>query len=353
MSLERRGRVFLACASFLLASILTARISLGSGFYGGGSGLNSTTVTGNASGANQVIQSTGANAASWTTLSAAIDAALGSTRGAILERGASGWTVLAPSSTAGQALASNGTAADPSYQALSANLNPTSSVISFPTGLGAVTQILGPTDQSLTIQPASNTTLFLKGNGRFIDIVDGNGHAVLTVTDNLTLGNDPIQMWSPVSFGSGLGSMTHITGPSDQSLNIAAASGEALQFFVGNTRYWYINFNGDLFNNAGAKAHFGEILTNSQDTTVSTQTTGSSIDASATVWLHNSSSAHTFTLPDATACSGRRYEIKDVGTGTLTVATTLSQSIDGGTSLTLTQYQSVTLVSDGTQWWIL
>lgn len=53
-----------------------------------------------------------------TTLSALIDGALGSTRGSILERGASGWTILAPSSTAGQALASNGTGADPSYQTI-------------------------------------------------------------------------------------------------------------------------------------------------------------------------------------------------------------------------------------------
>jgi hypothetical protein len=54
-----------------------------------------------------------------TTLTALIDAALGSTRGAILERGVSGWTILAPSATAGQALASNGTGADPSYQTIS------------------------------------------------------------------------------------------------------------------------------------------------------------------------------------------------------------------------------------------
>lgn len=52
-----------------------------------------------------------------TNLSSAIDTAFGSTRGAVLERGASGWTILAPSSTSGWLLTSNGSGADPSYQA--------------------------------------------------------------------------------------------------------------------------------------------------------------------------------------------------------------------------------------------
>ncbi len=53
------------------------------------------------------------------TLTATIDAAIGSTRGAILERGASGWQVIAPG-TSGFVWTSNGAAADPSYQALAA-----------------------------------------------------------------------------------------------------------------------------------------------------------------------------------------------------------------------------------------
>lgn len=47
--------------------------------------------------------------------SAAVDAAFGSTRGSVLIRGVSGWTILAPGTT-GYALSSNGVGADPSYQ---------------------------------------------------------------------------------------------------------------------------------------------------------------------------------------------------------------------------------------------
>lgn len=51
-----------------------------------------------------------------SNISAILDQALGSTRGAILERGLSGWGIVAPNATAGLAYASNGTGADPSYQ---------------------------------------------------------------------------------------------------------------------------------------------------------------------------------------------------------------------------------------------
>jgi hypothetical protein len=47
-------------------------------------------------------------------LSDAIDAVMGSTRGSILYRGASGWAILAPS-TAGLKLQTNGAGADPTW----------------------------------------------------------------------------------------------------------------------------------------------------------------------------------------------------------------------------------------------
>jgi hypothetical protein len=59
------------------------------------------------------------NLQSGTNLSASIDAAFGSTRGSILERGASGWQIITPG-TSGLPWASNGAGADPGYQALTA-----------------------------------------------------------------------------------------------------------------------------------------------------------------------------------------------------------------------------------------
>lgn len=50
--------------------------------------------------------------------SAILDRKFGSTRGVILERGASGWVAVVPSVTAGLPWVSNGTGADPAYQLL-------------------------------------------------------------------------------------------------------------------------------------------------------------------------------------------------------------------------------------------
>jgi hypothetical protein len=50
-----------------------------------------------------------------STVTAILDQALGSTRGAILERGASGWAIVGPSSTAGLPWVSAGAGADPVY----------------------------------------------------------------------------------------------------------------------------------------------------------------------------------------------------------------------------------------------
>lgn len=52
-----------------------------------------------------------------STVTAILDRAFGSTRGAILERGVSGWVLIAPG-TSGLPFTSNGTGADPAYQRL-------------------------------------------------------------------------------------------------------------------------------------------------------------------------------------------------------------------------------------------
>lgn len=67
--------------------------------------------------ANTLLSSDGTDP-SWSTLSALIDAAIGSTRGSILYRGAAGWAALSPG-TAGQVLESQGAGADPQWAAAS------------------------------------------------------------------------------------------------------------------------------------------------------------------------------------------------------------------------------------------
>ena len=62
----------------------------------------------------------------------------------------------------------------------------------------------------------------------------------------------------------------------------------------------------------------------------------------------------TVTLPSAVGITGQVYEIKNSGTGVITVATTSSQTIDGVTTQTLAvQYQTIIVQSTGSAWIIL
>lgn len=61
----------------------------------------------------------------------------------------------------------------------------------------------------------------------------------------------------------------------------------------------------------------------------------------------------TVTLPDAALHSGRQINVKNIGTGTITVAGG-GDNIDGATTAVIgTQWASITVVSNGTQWYII
>jgi hypothetical protein len=61
------------------------------------------------------------------------------------------------------------------------------------------------------------------------------------------------------------------------------------------------------------------------------------------------------TLPTAVSRAGRQYIVKNTGSGTITMASTSSQTIDGATasSTTLAQGDSLTFESTGSAWVIV
>lgn len=72
------------------------------------------------------------------------------------------------------------------------------------------------------------------------------------------------------------------------------------------------------------------------------------------IYTVSSASAVTITLPNATLCTSMQYDIKRLGTGTVTVNTTSSQTIDGLSSIVISsQYANLTVVSDGSNWIII
>ncbi len=63
------------------------------------------------------------------------------------------------------------------------------------------------------------------------------------------------------------------------------------------------------------------------------------------------SGTFTVTLPTAVGVTGKPYIIKNSGAGVITIATTSAQTIDGVSTKTLSsQYDAVTLVSNGANW---
>lgn len=71
----------------------------------------------------------------------------------------------------------------------------------------------------------------------------------------------------------------------------------------------------------------------------------------------NKGTAMTITLPAAATAYasgiGHRYNIKSIGAGVVTVDGDGSETIDGQTTIALSQWDSVYIQTDGTGWYIL
>lgn len=91
--------------------------------------------------------------------------------------------------------------------------------------------------------------------------------------------------------------------------------------------------------------------------TTSTKTSNYTIGATDTVIFANATSGNvTITLPVASGVNGYRFYVKriDSSGNTCAVARSSSDTIDGQTSISLdAQYTSLTLVSDGSAWYII
>lgn len=84
--------------------------------------------------------------------------------------------------------------------------------------------------------------------------------------------------------------------------------------------------------------------------TISTATTAS--NTAGVYYVYFVAAVTTLTLPTAVS-SANLYTVKNTSTGTVTVATTSSQTIDGSTTITLVPYQSVDILSDNTNWQLI
>ena len=84
-----------------------------------------------------------------------------------------------------------------------------------------------------------------------------------------------------------------------------------------------------------------------------TATATGAITANDEIVVVNSASATTQTLDNTSTFGYEEIYVKNIGAGIVTIATTSAQTIDAGTTTTLSQYQSVTLRRYLTNWIII
>jgi len=151
------------------------------------------------------------------------------------------------------------------------------------------------------------------------------------------------------------------TGTTLQSLTIRASiKGGTGQLVLNNytsstsfsgTAAGYLAFDssGNVITTSGTGSGGGGI-TRSVNNISTTTTAGAT---ASTDYVYLVSGTTTLTMPTAVG-NTNRYTIKNVGTNTITINTTSSQTIDGSTSITIAvRYTTLDLISDGTNWNII
>lgn len=110
-----------------------------------------------------------------------------------------------------------------------------------------------------------------------------------------------------------------------------------------------------LIGPAGAAGANGTNGTNGgRNAVVATKTANYTLVSTDGTILVNSSTAKTMTLMSAATVANKEYVVKTIGTGGVTVAAAGTETIDGSASFILVnQYDSVTVQSDGTNWWVI
>jgi hypothetical protein len=89
---------------------------------------------------------------------------------------------------------------------------------------------------------------------------------------------------------------------------------------------------------------------------LSTITANTTLDATKNIVFANNSGDISITLPSPATATGRAYYIKKISsnTNTVTILPSSSETIEGGSALVLfVRFDSVRLVSDGSNWYIL
>lgn len=209
--------------------------------------------------------------------------------------------------------------------------------------------------QSVALSIVGNST---NATANVADIAGTSNQVLRVAADGATLGFGSINLASSSAVTGVLAITNGGTGQSSASaafdaLSPMSASGDIIYGGVSGTGTRLARgVDGQilsLVSGLPAWASVGNVAVTAQTTTYAIQATDNVVLCSG--------SAFTATLPTAVGVAGKQYTIKKTDsslTNIITIATTSSQTIDGVTTTTLnTQYEALTVVSNGTNWSIV
>lgn len=215
-------------------------------------------------------------------------------------------------------------------------------------------------------------------NSRIFDVVV-SGSREFVIDRNGTVGAISTTRYQGFSFSAGGGSTSNATyfnctGSNSSNNAGTTANGfqSAMSFSPSSNNAVFNNFSAiPTINQTGTASGISRglfvnpTLTSAVDFRAIEATNGSIVlpyaTAAATYAIKTSdyllnctSGTFTATLPTAVGCTGKNYVLKNSGTGTITIATTSSQTIDGATTYSLNaQYKYVHVVSNGANWIVI
>ncbi len=149
--------------------------------------------------------------------------------------------------------------------------------------------------------------------------------------------------------------IVHSTGANDGVVIGPSGGNSTVEFASSNNVF----FRGKVGINTGSTAPHSRLqITGPIATAITTSAKTSAYTVAAddsTITADASGGAFQVTLPTAASIAGRQYTIKRTGaTNNVTVGTTSVQTIDGASTKTLgTQFATITVQSDGSNWVIL
>ena len=222
------------------------------------------------------------------------------------------------------------------------------------TGDAAVT--LATSSGNITIDAQGNDTdIIFKGTDNNSDItmltLDGSEAGDATFNRNVTVTGDIIlDDGGSIKEAGGTAAITiDASGEVTKIGQDSPSDGQFLQWDGSNSKVVWAAASG------GGSQLPPEVKTVSSAATLSlTPSNASTYNSIEVIYTATGSSAYTVTLPTAASIEGKKIHVKRLATANITVDGDGSETIDGSATFVLTsQYSSITVISDGTNWIII